>query len=126
MGILFASLIALLSVEYFLRLPFVLRCRALTVIANKSVRSILSKRISDHWKEVVLFRYARELATHSLIIALILIAWIPLVILPALFLDWIFVPSPSTIETFSNVSGLVSMTIVSITYITLRKRIGAF
>jgi hypothetical protein len=124
MGILFVSLIAVLSVEYFLRLPFALRCRALMVIATKSVRRILSKKISDHWKEVILLRYARELMTHTFVIASMLIAWIPLVVLPALFLDWIFVPHPSTIESFSNLSGMASMTVVSFIYILLRKRLG--
>jgi hypothetical protein len=123
-SILFASLLALLAVEYFFRLPFVSRGRALIGIANKSARVVISKKISDHWKEIVLLRYARELATHTVVLALMLFGCVLLVVLPALFLDWLFVPKPSTIDSFSSLLGLSSMTIVSFLYITLRKRLG--
>jgi len=123
-GIIFVSLLALLAVEYFFRLPFVSRSRALIGIANKSARVVISKKISDHWKEIVLLRYATELATHTVVLALMLFGCVPLVGLPALFLDWLFVPVPSTIESFSSLLGLSSMTIVSILYITIRKHLG--
>lgn len=124
MGILNVSLLALLAVEYFFRLPFGLHIRALMRIAKKSLRVALSKNISDHWKEIVLLRYSRELATHTIVVALMLIGCVPLVGLPALFLDWLFVLNPSTIESFSSVTGLLSMTIASLLYIVLRKRVG--
>lgn len=94
------------------------------VIAAQSVRVVLSRKISDHWKEVVLLRYARDLATHSVLVALMLLGCAPLVVLPALFLDWLFVPKPSTIESFSSLPGLFSMTIAVLTYMAVRKRFG--
>lgn len=123
-GIVFASLLVLLAVEYFVRLPFVSRASALIGVANKSGRVVISKNISDHWKEVVLLRYATELAIHTVVIALMLFGCVLLLVLPALVLDWLFVPKPSTIESFSSLLGLSSMTIVSFLYIIIRKRLG--
>ena len=76
-GVLFASLLPLLAVEYFFRLPFVSRARTLIKVANKSSRVVISKKISDHWKEVVLLRYSRDLATHTIIVALMLFGCVP-------------------------------------------------
>ena len=126
MGILFASLLAFLAIEYFLRLPLIVRARTLVEIAKKSISVMSSKRISNHWKEVVALRYARDLATHTLAFALLLSACVPLVVLPALLLDWLFAPDPSTIESFSSLSGLVIVTILSLLYVALRKGLGAF
>lgn len=124
MGILFASLIALLAVEYFYRVPFVSRTKALIATSYKSIRVVSSKNISDHWKEIVLLRYARELSTHSVAIFVMLAACVPLVVLPAFLLDWFFAPNPSTIESFSSLAGLFSMFMASLLYVSLRKRFG--
>ncbi len=123
-SILLASLLALIAVEYFFRLPFVSRVRALTKLANKSARVLLSKKISDHWKEIVLLHYARELAIHTVILALMLFGCVLLVVLPTLFLDWSLEPDPLIISSFSSVLGLSSITIVSFLYIFLRKHLG--
>jgi Trk-type K+ transport system membrane component len=124
MSILFASLLAVLAVEYFIRCPFEAHARALGIIANKSARAVLSKKISDHWKEVVLLRYARELVIHSVVVALMLFSSVLLVVLPAYLLDLIFVPNPSIIKYISSMSGLSIMTIISLLYMMLRKHIA--
>lgn len=124
MGILFASILALLVVEYFFKLPFFKHAGTLKAVVNKSIHVVLSKRISDHWKEAILLRYARELAIHTVVIALMLFGAVPLVILPAFILDLIFAPNPSTIESLSSLVGLSAMTIVSLLYMALRKHVG--
>lgn len=124
MDILFASIPALLVVEYFLKLPFAPHARALTAIVTKSMRLVLSNKISDHWKEVVLLRYARELAIHTFVVALMLFGAVFLVVLPAFLLDWIFVPNPSVIEYLSSLVGLSTMTVISSLYMVFRKHFG--
>jgi len=123
-GILIASVLALLAVECCLRLPLVSRGRALIVVAKKSVHIVSSTKISDHWKRVVVLPYARELATHTFVVGLMLTGCILVVVLPALCLDWLFVPNPSTIDSLSSPSGLASMTIVSLLYLIVRKHLG--
>lgn len=124
MGILFASILALLVVEYFFKLPFFKHTRTLKMVVNKSIHVVLSKRVSDHWKEIILLRYARELAIHTVVIALMLVGAVPLVILPAFILDLVFAPNPSTIESLSSLAGLSTMTIVSLLYMAFRNHVG--
>ena len=126
MAIICVSLLTLLAVEYFFRVPFVSHVRTMISIANKSIHIVFSKKISDHWKEVVLFAYSRELTKHTIIIALMIFGCVPLVVLPALFLDWLFVPDPSIVKSIASSSGLAGMTAVSIVYAVLWKRIGYF
>lgn len=124
MNILFVSLLALLVVEYFFRIPLVSRARALLIVSTKSVRVILSKNVSDHWKEVVLLHYAKEVAMHTAVVALMIIGSAALLVLPALVLDWLFMPSPTTIETFASVAGIACMTLVAFIYVIVRKCLG--
>jgi hypothetical protein len=124
MGILLASLLAIVAVEYFLRIPFAARGRALVATARKSARVVQSRRISDHWKEVVLLAYAGRTARHALVLAAMLFGCIALVVFPAILLDWLFAPDPPTIDAFSSPVGLAAITLVSLLYIALRKRLG--
>lgn len=124
MGVLFASLLVLPAIEYFLRLPFIPHLRSLIEVGKKSAHIIMARNISDHWKEIVLIRYARDMAVHTTIIALMLAGLGCVVILPALFLDWLVAPAPSTVESLASLPGLAGMTLVSVAYLYTRKRIG--
>lgn len=124
MELLLASLLVLPVIEYFIRLPFLSRAKALLRTSNKAVHIISSTKISDHWKEIVLLRYSQKLAIHTVIIALMLVGGFSLVVLPALLLDWLFVPKLAVIESLSTLLGLMCMTISSTLYIILRKYYG--
>lgn len=69
------GLSALLAVELFLRLPFLARVEALGVAAMKALGVVRSQRISDHWKERVLPRYAGRILVATLTLAGLLGIW---------------------------------------------------
>ena len=119
-GTLFASLLAPVAVEYFLRAPLRERVQMLTRVGHKSARTLASKRISDHWKEVALLGYARQIAVHTLATSAILIGALALIGLLALALDKLFAPTPTTLQSLSSVPGLLAMTVVSLVYLKLR------
>ena len=123
MGLLVASLLTLLVVEYFYRVPLVIHAKALQLISEKSLRLVASKHISDHWKEKVLLRYARDVAVHTAVIALMLTGSIVLFVLPALFIDWMFAVNPTTIESITTIQSMLILMLVAILYIPLRNHL---
>ena len=121
-GNLLASLLVVPAVEYFFRVPFFFQVQVFLDIATKSMRLVASRRISDHWKEIVLLRYARELMRATLYLTLIFVGLLLLLSAGALFLDWWFSPQPTTLHALTKPWGWVSMTLTSVIYIYFRKR----
>ena len=122
MGLALATLLAILGVEYVLRVPVLVRTRSLIEIVNKSMWIIRSSSSPDQLKEVVLLQYARELLRHSLFLALIILGLFLLVTLPAILIDRWFELSPSIIDSFSSALGLTIITAVSAIYAIVRQR----
>lgn len=123
MGVLFASLLVLPAIEYFLRSPFIPHLRSLIEVGKKSVNVMMARNISDHWKEIVLMRYARDMAIHTAVIALMFTGLVCIVILPAFFLDWLVAPVPSTVQSLYSLPGLSGMALVSAVYLYARKQV---
>ena len=65
-------LTAMLASELLLRLPVLDQAQGLRTIASKSVATITSNRISDHWKERVLPAYSARMARCSVLFFLLL------------------------------------------------------
>jgi len=124
-GVFLDSLLALLAVEYFIRLPFGREGAILLAVAKKSARIIGSKRISDHWKERVLVRYALDILKSSLYLALLLAGLLACLGFGGLLLDTWFDLEPTTIEMLARPICWVWMTIVASTYLYLRNRLTA-
>jgi hypothetical protein len=123
MGLVIASLLAILSVEYLHRVPLIACLKLLMHAAGRSIVVIRSRRISDHWKERVLLRYAKDAAIHTFFLGVILLGLFMLVVLLALLMDYIFRPNPSVIQSFSNLTGLSIITIISLVYAFVRHRL---
>ena len=72
-GLVIALLLSLFFAEYVyqVRSIFFRRIILLLNTGRKSFKVIRSKNISEHWKELVILRYARELIVNTLILALI-------------------------------------------------------
>lgn len=119
-------LLSLIAVEYFIRMPFLFHVKSLINIVQKSSHMVVSKRISDHWKEIVLLRYSRDLLIHAMIIFLIMVGCFLLVVLSALFVDWFFNYSASIIEYISSSPGIIVMTISAILYVFIRQKLVFF
>ena len=117
-----ASLLAIIGVEYILWMPLLPRTKSLIKVANRSLAVIRLNKASDHWKEIVLLRYARDLLGHTLLLALMLIGLFLLILLPAILIDHLFQLSPSILDAFSSANGLITITIVSAVYVITRRR----
>ena len=122
MGYVLASLFAIFGVEYVLRIRLLPRTKSLIKVANRSLAVIRLSKASDHWKEIVLLRYARDLLGHALLLALMLIGLFLLILLPAILIDRLFQLSPSILDAFSSANGLITITIVSAVYVIIRRR----
>ena len=58
--------VSVIVAELFVRLPVLVFCKALIEIITKTVATIRSPRISDHWKEKVLIHYAGMMALNTI------------------------------------------------------------
>ena len=122
MGYVVASLLAIIGVEYVLRIPLLSRTKSLIKVADRSLAVIRLSKASDHWKEIVLLRYARDLLGHALVLALMLIGLFLLIFLPAIVIDSLLQLSPPILDAFSSANGLITLTIVSAVYVIIRRR----
>ena len=117
-----ASLFAIFGVEYVFRMPLLPRTKSLIKVANRSLAVIRFSKASDHWKEIVLLRYARDLLGHALVLALMLIGLFLLIFLPTIVIDSLLQLSPPILDAFSSANGLITITIVSAVYVIIRRR----
>jgi len=122
MDILFVSAISILAVEYFYYLPFAKLSKCLLVKMKKSVRVVTSQRISDHWKEIVLIRYANEIMKTTIYLLLILLGLLLLIIASALFFDWLAGQELKAEDALSQPWNWVFMTLVATLYLYFRNR----
>ena len=118
------SYVTICGVEYVLRVPLLPQVRLLINVVNKSIAVVGSTKISDHWKEIVLLRYARDLAVHTLFVALLLLGLFLLVFLPSFLMDHLIQSTPSIIGSFTSTKGLLTITGVSGVYVVVRRRIS--
>ena len=56
---------AMLASEIFLRLPLMDQFSIIIDAARRSAATVRSRRISDHWKEMILPAYSARMAGHS-------------------------------------------------------------
>lgn len=126
MTLLITTLLSLLAIEIFIRLPFIKHGKQLLNIANKSVSVLISRRISDHWKEKVLLYYAQKLISHTITLTSMLGFILIMILLPAWILDQLFINELYIIESFSSLYGLLSMSAAASIYILIRKHFGNF
>ena len=98
-----------MAVEFFFLVPFMPEVKTLLKIVKKSIKLIKSRRISDHWKEVVLLRYSLELIKSSMYLSLIFFGILLTVCLGAFIFDWWIQPKPTTVSALSMPLGWVSI-----------------
>lgn len=121
--ILSAILISLILVEYFFRTPFLQYVKNLNRVALKSLHIVVSKKISDHWKELILLRFARDILIYAgalglMLAGLTLFAW-----LLFFLLDYFLQLDATVVEFYSKPIILLVMLISSVMYVTIRGKI---
>ena len=111
----------LVSAELFLQLPEQRSLNGLKKTAQKTLSTIMSPNISDHWKEVALPRYALQIFASSLISFLLLIvALLPLVIM-SLILERAEI---NIMQLAVSIKGIVFATSICMIYLLIRRRVG--
>ena len=115
-GIFCVSFLLIVTVEYVRLLPFRREIGEMLVVAQNSLRVLHSKRISDHWKERVLLRYAQLIMASTLFLALMLIGLFVLMTFGAFLLDTMFDPNPSTMHFLVSPIDWLWMTAVASAY----------
>jgi hypothetical protein len=126
MSLLIATLLSLLAIECLIRLPIIKHGKHLLNTANKSVNILISRKISDHWKEKVLLHYSRKLILHTMMLISIMGLILIIILLPAWILDKFFIDELHIIESFSSLWGLLSISAGALIYILIRKYFGNF
>lgn len=117
----FITIVSILAIEYFFYFPFTNSGNDLFVIMKKSLRVVTSRRISCHWKELVLIRYANEIFKSTACLFLILVGLIILVITCSLLLDWLVGQELTVENALSQPLNWIVMTLVAPIYIYFRK-----
>jgi hypothetical protein len=117
------SLITIVAVELFLRLPLARLVRELAAVLQKVTRVITSSAISDHWKEKVLLRYAGSIALSTLRIGAVLGGIGLVVFILCLLADMLPGAGPSTLEVFASWGGIALATGISVVYYLARSRL---
>jgi hypothetical protein len=75
MALLLTAITCSLLAELFSRLPFLKATLEAGRVANKAMRVMTARGVSDHWKEKVMLVYAGKLARQTVIIAGLFILW---------------------------------------------------
>ena len=117
------AIVTIMAVECFCRLPVMPFVTELTGTLSKVQWVLLSRNISDHWKEKVLLVYAGKIALATGKITLVLAALALVVLAAAQFLDWTLAPSPTTSDWLMSTWGLTTSLVISVAYFALRRRL---
>ena len=108
-----------LSTEAFSRLPFRTYLAGLLKLFRSIYKTLNSSRISDHWKEVAMIKYATKLLRYGAIILLLsLTTMIPI----ALSIWFLFGDFNNSIAFSYSLDFLIRATIIACVYFILKRR----
>lgn len=116
-----AVLVCIVAVEAFMRLPLGRALHDLNALLSKILSVITSKRISDHWKEKVLLRYAGQLAVRTLILAGIFVSAGVVIYIAAIITDFLISPRDETVIFLVSLPGIITATVASTVYYLIRR-----
>ena len=117
-----AVIIGIFIVELAIHIPLIKTVRSIVSQADKSIKIILSNRISDHWKEIILPVYSFRLLKYSLISGV----WMGLIFSPLLLVGLLSGYLQVDLKGFLfSLEGGLFLTIVAVSYLSLRKVILA-
>ena len=118
-----AAITCVILVELFLAVPMGRAIQVLLHNSNRASTVIASPKISDHWKEKVLVRYALNIAKSSFKIAFWLIVVLALGGAASLLLDMLIKPEVATLTWLASLEGILGATVFSLLYFWLRSRL---
>ena len=113
---------AIISSELALRLPLAGTVHTMTGIIQAAKRVLLSRDVSDRWKEIVLPVYAFRIFLSSLAMPLLLTA----ILAPIIVASILMAPSlPAALDYVTNIPNLLLIATTSIVYLVVRVRFNA-
>lgn len=115
------AVLCCLATEIFVRLPILAAARRITAIGLVASRMILSRRISEHWKERAAGAYALRMGRGTAVLSCWMLFFAALTMLLAALLD-MFVPELSGL--LITAPGVVLSIAVSVLYAVARRRLG--
>ena len=111
------TILAVVLVEFVVRLPLKSIISDIKTVSQKAVKLIRSQFISDHWKEKALLVYSGALLKSTLKLASILIAIVVLAIAVITIFNLLGL---NIISFISSMTGIGFSIIVAIAYVSLR------
>ena len=109
--------VIILSIEILIRFNLLNRLNLIIILINKASKIIISKNISDHWKEKVIPKYSIKIMKFSLHIFVMLISicciFFIVNIINTGFLSYLF-----------SIQGIIESTLIAFGYLYLRRVIN--
>ena len=110
-------------IEVIVRLHTVRKAQHMLRLVNRSLKVIVSKKISEHWKEKVLLAYSRKMMGLTIVVFLCVIAAL-VGALAALALEWkAFLSSTRFMAWFDHKDAIVSSCVIAVAYGWWRARV---
>lgn len=122
MNYLLIVLASFIAVELFVRLPVIDQVHQLFGTTHKAGHIIAARAVSDHWKERVMLRYAREIMLSSVKLVVFMTAALFCAVLPALLVRELIDPDLSIEALFSSWSAVAVSLVAATAYYLLRAR----
>ena len=123
MSYLLVILASFIAVELFVRLPVIEQVQRLFGTTQKAGHVIVAKAVSDHWKERVMLRYAREILFGSVMLVMFILAVLFIATLPALLAKAFIDPDLSIEAMFSSWSAIALSLVAATGYYATRSRL---
>ena len=116
MSYLIFGLIIIAIVEVSYRCPFASLLRQLKAIYIKAFHVLISKKISDHWKEIVLPSYSIQITRLTINLAGLLVSIVLLFATLSFSFEAMFLLEVSPLDLMVTVSGILMATAFSLAY----------
>ncbi len=116
------SLASFIAVELFVRLPVIDQVHQLFGTTHKAGHIITARAVSDHWKERVMLRYAREIMLSSVKLVIFMTGVLCLAVLPAFLVRELVDPGLSIEALFSSWTAVGVSLVAATAYYVLRAR----
>tara|TARA_B100001287_G_scaffold240065_1_gene214300 strand:+ start:556 stop:912 length:357 start_codon:yes stop_codon:yes gene_type:complete len=108
--------VCIVSVEFFIRLKFTLIVQSILDVTKNVIVVIPNKKISDHWKEKVIPRYAFKIMKSSIQILIIFLCIFTFFIIADLIVEDFFIFALS-------IKGIIESVVFALSYFFFRKSI---
>jgi hypothetical protein len=110
-------------IEVIVQLHTVRKAQHMLRLVDRSLKVIVSKKISEHWKEKVLLAYSRKILGLTMVVFLCIVAAL-LGALTALALEWqAFLSSTQFMTWFDNKDAIISSCLIAVAYGWVRTRV---